>query len=172
MLSSTGKISAPALPLNIGRANLSLSALPDHFDIVKDDEITWTILLENDGDGTAYDVVVNITLPQGLQLLSIDSPGQNWSYASLAPGQIEQITLKARAIETQSSYSTLFIARWGSGPCQEISQLSELGARTAIRKQPDQPRSLAVGEVAPTRSLPTCPKEPAICGSTIPFQGA
>ncbi len=66
MLSSAGKISAPALPLNIRRANLSLSASPDRFDIAKGDEIAWTILLENDGDGTAYGVVVNVTLGSGL----------------------------------------------------------------------------------------------------------
>ena len=148
MLSSAGKTLAPTLPLNIRRANLSLSASPDRFDIAKGDEIAWTILLENDGDGTAYDVVVNVTLDQGLQLVDIDSPNkaQNWSYASLAPGQTEQIILKARAVSTQSSYSSTFQARWGPGPCQEISLLSELGARTALRKQPDQPRSLAVGE--------------------------
>ena len=141
---------APALPLNIRRANLSLSASPDRFDIAKGDEIAWTILLENDGDGTAYGVVVNVTFDQGLQLVDIDSPKKalNWSYASLAPGQTEQIILKARAVSTQSSYSSTFQARWGSGPCQEISQLSVLGARTALRKQPDQPRSLAVGETA------------------------
>ena len=74
MLSSAGKISAPALPLNIRRANLSLSASPDRFDIAKGDEIAWTILLENDGDGTAYGIVVNVTLHQGLQLVEIDSP--------------------------------------------------------------------------------------------------
>ncbi|MBN1236022.1 MAG: DUF11 domain-containing protein, partial [Methanotrichaceae archaeon] len=148
MLTSAGKISAPALSLNIGRANLSLSASPDRFDIARGDEINWTILLENDGDGTAYDVVVNATLSQGLQLLSINQPGQNWSISSLAPGQTEQIILKARAVETLSSYSTHFIAHWGPGPCQEISRLSELGARTAIRKLPDQPRCLAVGEAA------------------------
>ncbi len=144
MLSSAGKTSAPTLPLNIRRANLSLSASPDRFDIAKGDEIAWTILLENDGDGTAYGVVVNVTLDPGLQLVEINS--LNWSYASLAPGQTEQIILKARVISTKSSYFSTFQARWGVGPCQEIRQLSKLGARTAIRKQPDQPRRLTVGE--------------------------
>jgi len=127
---------------------LSLSALPNRFDIAKGDEIAWTILLENDGDGTAYGVVVNVTLHPGLQLVEIDSPENalNWSLASLAPGQTEQIILKAKVVSTQGSYSSAFQARWGPTPCQEISRHSELGARTAIRKQPDQPRSLAVGE--------------------------
>ncbi|MGB5101127.1 MAG: lamin tail domain-containing protein [Methanothrix sp.] len=148
MLSSAGKILAPTLPLNVRRANLSLSASPDRFDIAKGDEITWTIQLENEGDGTAYSVVVNVTIDQGLQLVDIDSTkrAQNWSYASLAPGQTEQIILKARAVSAQSSYSSTFQARWGPGPCQEVSQHSKLGARTALKKLPDQPRSLTVGE--------------------------
>ncbi|MFA6373568.1 MAG: lamin tail domain-containing protein, partial [Methanothrix sp.] len=148
LLSSAGKILAPTLPLNVRRANLSLSASPDRFDIAKGDEIAWTILLENDGDGTAYGVIVNVTLDSGLQLVEIDSQkkAQNWSYASLAPGQTERIILKAKAVSTQSSYSSTFQARWGIGPCQEVSQHSEQGARTALRKMPDQPRSLTVGE--------------------------
>ncbi|MDD1748316.1 MAG: DUF11 domain-containing protein, partial [Methanothrix sp.] len=152
VLSSAGKTSAPPISLNIKKANLSLSASPDQFDIAKGDEITWTILLENDGNGTAYGVAVNVTLDLGLQLIDpkIDSPKKalSWSYASLAPGQTEQIKLKARATETKDCYSSAFQACWGLGPCQEISQISELGPRTAIRKQPDQPRCLAVGEVA------------------------
>jgi uncharacterized repeat protein (TIGR01451 family) len=148
--SSKGKTPAPPLPLTIRRANLSISASPDRFDIAKGDQIAWTILLENDGDGTAYNVVVNVTIDQGLQLAEIDSPNkeQNWSYASLAPGQTERIILKAIVRSTQSSYTSTFQARWGFGPCQEISQHSVLGARTALRKMPDQPRSLAIGESA------------------------
>ncbi len=72
ILSSAGRTSAPALPLNIGRANISISASPERFDIAKGDEIVWTILLENDGNGTAYDVIVNVTLNQGLQLVDIE----------------------------------------------------------------------------------------------------
>jgi uncharacterized repeat protein (TIGR01451 family) len=148
ILSSKGRTPAAPLPLTIRRANLSISASPDRFDIAKGDQIAWTILLENDGDGTAYNVVVNVTIDQGLQLEDIDSPNkeQNWSYASLAPGQTERVILKARARSTQSSYTSAFQARWGFGPCQEIGQLSQLGARTALRKMPDQPRSLAIGE--------------------------
>lgn len=146
VLSSAGNTAAPALALNVGRANLSLSASPDRFDIAKGDELAWTVLLKNDGDGTACDAAVNVTLDHGLQLVDMNS--LNWSYASLAPGQTEQIILKAKVVSSQDSYFTLFEASWGPSPCQETSQLSVLGARTAIRKQPDQPRSMAVGEVA------------------------
>lgn len=148
--STKGKTAASPLPLTIRRANISLSALPDRYDITKGDLIAWTILLENDGEGTAYNVVVNVTIDQGLQLVEIDSPSkeQNWSYASFAPTQTERIILKAKAISTQSSYTSAFQACWGFGPCQEISRNSVIGARTAIRKMPDQPRSLAIGEAA------------------------
>ena len=146
LLSSAGKIAAAPLPLNIRRANVSLSASPDRFDIAKGDVIAWNILLENDGDGTAHGVVVNVTLDRGLRLVDINS--LNWSFSSLAPGQSEQIILKAKVIKTQESYTTLFQARWGASPCQEISRPSLLDARTAIRKQPDESLSLAVGGVA------------------------
>ncbi|MDQ1262059.1 MAG: hypothetical protein QG575_1240, partial [Euryarchaeota archaeon] len=148
ILSTKGKTLAPSIPLTVRRANLSISASPDRFDIAKGDLIAWTILLENDGDAAAYNVVVNVTLDSGLQLVEIDSPNreQNWSYASLALGQMEQIILKARVTSTKSSYFSTFQARWGPGPCQEISQNSVLGARTTLRKMPDQPRSLAIGE--------------------------
>jgi uncharacterized repeat protein (TIGR01451 family) len=148
MQTSTGKTSAQPLLLTVRGANLSLSASPDRFDIALGDVIIWTILLENDGDGTAHDVIVNATLDRDLQLLEIDSPqgALNWSYASLAPGQMERITLKAKVISARKCYTSAFKASWGSGPCQEVSQLSLLGARTALRKTPDQPRSLTVGE--------------------------
>ncbi|MDD2756812.1 MAG: lamin tail domain-containing protein, partial [Methanothrix sp.] len=148
--STKGKTLALPLPLTIRRANLSITSTPDRFDIAKGDQIAWTIMLENDGDGTAYNVVVNVTIDQGLQLAEIDSPNkeQNWSYASFAPGQTERIILRSITRSTQSSYTSTFQTRWGYSPCQEISQYSVLGARTAIRKMPDQPHSLAIGEAA------------------------
>ncbi|MDD4652751.1 MAG: hypothetical protein PHQ34_11030, partial [Methanothrix sp.] len=128
--------------------NLSLSVSPDRFDVALGDVVTWTILLENNGDGTAHNVVVNSTIDACLQLLEIDSPQRalNWSYSSLAPGRTERITLKEKVISTRNSYTSAFTTRWGTGPCQEVTQISELGARTALRKTPDQPRSLTVGE--------------------------
>ncbi len=146
--SSTGKTSAQPLPLAVRRANLSISVSQDRFDVALGDVVIWTILLQNNGDGTAHDVIVNATIDTCLQLLEIDSPqgSLNSSYASLAPGRTERITLKAKVISTRNSYTSAFVARWGTGPCQEVTQISELGARTALRKTPDQPRSLTVGE--------------------------
>ncbi len=73
ILSSGGTISAPSLPSTVRRANLTLSATPDRFDVSKGDVVDWTVLLENDGDGTAYGVAFNATLDTGLQLISLDS---------------------------------------------------------------------------------------------------
>jgi|WetSurMetagenome_2_1015567.scaffolds.fasta_scaffold00341_18 uncharacterized repeat protein (TIGR01451 family) len=145
---STSKTSAPPLPLAVRRANLSLLVSPDRFDVALGDVVTWTILMENNGDGTAHNVTANATIDTGLQLVEIDSPqgGLNSSYASLEPGRMERIILKARVISARKSYTSAFTARWGSGPCQEVSLLSLLGPRTALRKTPDQPRSLTVGE--------------------------
>ena len=50
-------------------------------------------------------------------------------------------------MSSAGDYSAVFNARWGAGPCQEVRTVSELGARTAIRKHPDNIRSLAIGEV-------------------------
>ncbi len=146
--SDGGTISAPSRLLNVRRANLSISATPDRFDVAKGDEITWTIHLENDGEGTAYNVVVNASLDSNLQPLGVASPGPTWRYASLRPGATEKIELKARAISSRNGYTSIFNASWGCGPCQEIEQISQLDARTAVRKQPDNHRSLAIGEVA------------------------
>ncbi|OPY49671.1 MAG: hypothetical protein A4E49_03043 [Methanosaeta sp. PtaU1.Bin112] len=145
---SAGRTQAPPLPLTVRKANLSLSTAPDRFDVAPGDEIIWTILLENNGDGTAHNVALNLTIDKGLQLVEIDSPNKDldWGYASLAPGQGKRITLKAKVTSAQKSYISAFRARWGPDPCQETTQLSLLGARTALRKTPDQPRSLTVGE--------------------------
>ncbi len=150
IISSGGTISAPSLPLTVRRANLTLSATPDRFDVSKGDVVDWTVLLENDGDGTACSVAFNATLDTGLQLIRIDStaPEIVREYTTLAPGDKVQIRLKARVMSSAGGHSGIFKASWGTGPCQEARTVSELGGRTAIRKQPDNIRSLAIGEFA------------------------
>ncbi|MGV8175811.1 MAG: lamin tail domain-containing protein [Methanothrix sp.] len=148
MQTSSEKISSSPLQMNIGRANLSLSVMPDRFDIAKGDEITWTIIVENDGNGTAHDVLLDAALSDGLLSTETNSPIKNWSYSSLSPGSREEISLKARAVSTKSSYSCDFSLKWGPDPCQVIGQVSPISPRTAIAKEPDQPRALAIGEDA------------------------
>lgn len=145
---SAGSSSARTPPISVKRANLSLSALPDRYEAAPGDEVTWTIHLENRGDGTASAVRVNDTLGRGLQMIEIDSPGGglNWSYASIEPGGSRAVQLRARAVSVRDYYN-LVNASWGCGPCQQISILSELGSRTAIRKEPDYPRSFAIGDL-------------------------
>lgn len=144
---SGGSSSASTPPIAVKRANLSLSALPDRYEAALGDEIVWTILLENGGDGAASTVRVNDTLGRGLQMIEIDSPGGglNWTYTSIAAGESKAVRLRARAV-SDCDYRNLINATWGCGPCQKISLFSELGSRTAIRKEPDYPRSSAIGD--------------------------
>lgn len=132
----------------IKKANLSISLLPDKFDVAKGDEVAWTVLLENTGKGTACRVEANATLGSGLRMVEIDSPGMgmSWCYATLEPGEHKAVRLRARAVSSEDLYSLVNV-RWGYGPCQNISVVSRLGIRTALRKEPDHPRSQSIGDL-------------------------
>lgn len=145
---ASGSSSVHTPTIAVKKANLSLSAVSDRFEAAKGDEITWRILLENTGNGTASHVEVNVTLGSGLRMVEIDSPGMglNWSYASLEPGEQKAVRLRAKAISSDDYYN-LINASWGCGSCQNISILSKLGSRTAIRKEPDYPRSFTIGDL-------------------------
>lgn len=148
-VSSTGGSSeVVSNPLNVARANLSVSCVPDRFEAAKGDDVSWRIFIKNDGSGTARDVRINDSLSQSLGLQSIDSPGRslNWSYDLLGPGEEAEVELNARALSSSDLYYNLVSVSWGCGPCQEVGCRSEIGRRTAVRKMPDGPRSFAVGE--------------------------
>jgi uncharacterized repeat protein (TIGR01451 family) len=134
--------------MNIKRANLSLSVQPDRFDVAKGDTVTWTIILENRGNGAAHDVILNSSLSAGLQFMETNSMVDSRMISTIAPGGIDEIKLRARAMATKSSYSCNFSLVWGSGPCQKSEETSILSPRTAIAKEPDQPRSLTIGQSA------------------------
>jgi uncharacterized repeat protein (TIGR01451 family) len=155
---SAGKIAASPVQILVNRANLSLSITPDRFDIGKGDLITWTILLDNDGNGTAHDAVVNATLSPGLQPQGIFPAGLSWSFPSIAPGEQKEIRLRAKATSTMNCYFCALSAQWGSGPCQEMSIKSGLDPRTAIALEPDQPRRLSIGETADYQIFADLPK--------------
>ncbi len=148
--SSAGSALAQSPSITVKRANLRLSATPDEFEVAVGDEVVWTLQLENAGNATACDVQVQDTLGLGLQMMSIDSPGQGlaWSYAALAPGAVEEVELRAKVLSFLDSYSNLLNASWGCGPCQNASLTSQVSPKTALRKQPDNSRSLVVGEQA------------------------
>lgn len=148
-VSSTGGSSSIQSPsIYVKRANLSLSCTSDRFEASKGDEVTWQISIKNEGNGTAHDILVNTSLSSGLELLSIDSPSRslNWSYDSLGLAEAVDVELKARVISSCDSYYNLINVSWGCGPCQVLGRKSEIGRRTALRKQPDGPRSFAIGE--------------------------
>lgn len=148
-VSSTGGSSSIQSPsIYVKRANLSLSCTSDRFEASKGDEVTWQISIKNEGNGTAHDILVNTSLSSGLELLSIDSPSRslNWSYDSLGLAEAVDVELKARVISSCDSYYNLINVSWGCGPCQVLGRKSEIGRRTALRKQPDGPGSFAIGE--------------------------
>jgi uncharacterized repeat protein (TIGR01451 family) len=137
-------------PLNVKRANLSISCIPDRFEAAKGDEVSWLVSIKNDGNGTARDILINASLSEDLELLSIDSPGRglSWRYESLGPAEEVEVEMQARALASSDYYYNLINASWGCGPCQEIGCRSEIGRRTAVRKRPDGLRNFAIGEEA------------------------
>lgn len=147
--SSSGEVFAKSATSAVRRADLSVSVTPDRFEAAKGDEITWTIVVRDDGDGVAYDVQVNATLNEGLQLLEVDSPGKQleWSYDYLNPGDEREVRVVAEAVLSCDNYSNIVVAKWGPGPCQGVRQASAVDRRTAIQKLPDEPHRLAPGEV-------------------------
>jgi len=149
MDTASGSFSSLPRRMTIGRANLSLSAQPDRFDIAKGDTVTWTVILENHGNGTAHDVILNASLSDGLQFSGTSSSLSRRSLSPLPPGGREEIEIKARAVATKSSYSCIFSLAWGPDPCQETEQTIILSPRTAIAKEPDQSRSLTIGQSVP-----------------------
>lgn len=145
-----GSCSAESNPLNVNRANLTVSCVPDRFEAAKGDEVSWIISIKNDGNGAARDIQVNASVSQCLEIQSTGSPDRslNWSYSFLGPGEEAEVELKARVLSSCDHYYNLVNVSWGCGPCQAVGYKSEIGRRTAIRKLPDGPRSFAIGEDA------------------------
>jgi uncharacterized repeat protein (TIGR01451 family) len=149
LIHSTGESRFLSPAIEVRRANLTLSMVPDRYEAALGDEIVWKISIKNDGNGTARSVQVDDTLGSGIELLSIDSPGNvlQWSYETIAAGEQREVILRAGAISS-SGYSNAINVSWGCGPCQRLSLRSEIDQRTSIRKQPDFPRSFAIGDTA------------------------
>ena len=147
---SCESVNANSPEIVVNRANLALSIAADKYDAKEGEEIVWTIRVNNNGTGIASDVQVNANLGNGLELVGIDSPNNDfrWSYASMEPGAVNEIKLRAKVVSPCEYYSCLVDAKWGCGPCQEVSQSSRVSQWTSIHKSPDGQRSRAVGEVA------------------------
>lgn len=146
--SAVQSLAVQSPPLNVRRANLSISCIPNRFEAAEGDEVSWLVSIKNDGNGTASDILVNASLSEDLELLSINSPGRglSWRYESLGPAEEADVELRARVLSSRDHYYNLINASWGCGPCQVISCRSEIGRRTAVRKQPDGLRNFAIGE--------------------------
>ncbi|NPV62873.1 MAG: DUF11 domain-containing protein [Methanotrichaceae archaeon] len=157
--SSAGSLSVSSPSLDLSRANLSLSLVPDRFEVASGDRVSWEIEIYNQGNGTAHDVLANLTLGRGLEPESLDSPGGclNWSYSALSPGGKEVVHLRARALDAVD-YSTAMQVVWGCGPCQQLVLRSDLDQRTAIQKLPDSSAPLAIGDSVGFRIVANLPK--------------
>ncbi len=149
--SAAGPIASSVASVVVRRANISLSVTPDRYDVAVGDAIFWTALLENQGDGAAWDAVINATL-DGQHFQGANPSGQegSWTVACLLPGKKEEIKFESKVASAQESYKSRFSASWGgsSATCEKVSQTIEQGLRTAIRKTPDAHRFLTVGETA------------------------
>ena len=64
---------SPSILVNSGL--LKITKEPNVIEAGKGDRVNWTIKIENQGTGAAFNVQVNDTPLAGLQLLAIDSPG-------------------------------------------------------------------------------------------------
>jgi uncharacterized repeat protein (TIGR01451 family) len=143
-----GSSSIQSSILDVKRANLSISCIPDRFEAAEGDKVSWLVTIKNDGSGTARDILVNASLSEDMELLSINSPGRgpSWRYESLGPAEVAEVEMRTRVLSSSDYYYNLINASWGCGPCQEIGCRSEIGRRTAVRKQPDGIRSFAIGK--------------------------
>jgi len=148
MTSTAGKTDAGPVPIVTNRADLRVLASPDRYDVALGEVITWTVLISNNGTGTAHEVHANATLGPGLEPLAADSTGSrlDYGYALLEPGGSEEFQLSARVVSSADRYICSIDAWWGEGPCQKVHLVSQLGQRTSIRKQPDEPIRLVIGQ--------------------------
>ncbi|SDE61044.1 DUF11 domain-containing protein [Auraticoccus monumenti] len=95
---NTGTVSGPAAP----RADLSVTNAPDSQVVVPGTEISWTVVVRNDGPAVARGVTVTDLLPAGVTLVSLSGDGLECdpvtgtcTVGELAPGQFLTLTVVA-----------------------------------------------------------------------------
>ena len=101
----------------VAEPDLSITKTTDAKDVKVGDPFDYTITVKNTGTGNASNVVVEDTLPNGLQFVSSDpSPtsqnGQKltWTISSIAAGGSATITLKVKASEAGTYANTATIS--------------------------------------------------------------
>ena len=127
---------------------MSLTATPDRFDVAKGDVIDWTILLENDGDGTAYGAAFNATLDRP----ATDKHGFD---SALNRPELHDTSVGCKGADQIEGQGRVICGRLHCrlqcqlGPRPLSGGENGLLARSKdrYRKQPDNLRSFAIGEV-------------------------
>jgi uncharacterized repeat protein (TIGR01451 family) len=144
-----GALTAKSSVIDLRKADLNITLVPDLFEAAVGDEINWEVKVTNDGPGTAYGVIVEAALSDRLEFLSADSPGSGlvWNISSIDPGQNASTHIRSRLISPGASYCEAKVRLGCGGSCQEASARSDVDALTALRKLPDGPRSFSIGEM-------------------------
>ncbi|MFQ6092385.1 MAG: lamin tail domain-containing protein [bacterium] len=76
--------------------HLKIEKSPGVIEATIGDTVAWDICIENNGFATIYNISISDTLKSGLTLLSQDAPSwPNWSYDSLAAGEVETVSVSA-----------------------------------------------------------------------------
>lgn len=133
---SGGSVSHESLSIIVNQGLLKVTKEPSVIEAGKWDIIAWVVRLENVGTGSAFNVLVNDTPSSGLELLSINSPGNglNWSYERIDPGEIKTIDAIFRVIGCENLVNLVNVS-WG---CGEVCQKTYAkGSVKFIPREPD-----------------------------------
>lgn len=126
---------SPSILVNSGL--LKITKEPNVIEAGKGDRVNWTIKIDNQGTGAAYNVLVNDTPRSGLQLLAIDSPGGllNWSYSKIDPGEIKTVNTSFRVIGCNNLVN-LVNASWGCSKT-DCQKTHAKGSIKLVPREPD-----------------------------------
>jgi uncharacterized repeat protein (TIGR01451 family) len=103
-------------PINShGVADLTLSKTANPSAVRKGDQMTYTIVVTNDGPDIATGVIVRDQLPSGVTYVSSSDPAYNpttgaWTVGSMADGGSATLTIAARVGQTGSITNTAQVA--------------------------------------------------------------
>ncbi|MBN1235712.1 MAG: hypothetical protein JW999_06640, partial [Methanotrichaceae archaeon] len=132
---SARPFSSPSIMVNQGL--LKITKDPNVIEAGIWDRVNWTINIENQGTGPAYNVLVNDSPSSGLQLISLDSPGGglNWSYPKIDPGEIKKVNASFKVINCSNLVNLVNTSSGcASNSCQETYAK---GSIKFVPKEPD-----------------------------------
>jgi uncharacterized repeat protein (TIGR01451 family) len=137
-------------PVMLGDVRLNITLQPDIYEAAIGDQAIWTLYLKNEGNSTAYDLNLGCIFSPNLHFVESDSPSKklSWQYPKIDPGESAP-PVHLRSKLTYSGMSSCQAnASWGcSLPCQRSNASAILGAKTALRKLPDEPRAFTIGDL-------------------------